>query len=48
MADAVAKSYGDKIVETKPVIDKNSEDDKKIIILQEKRNEILNGLRQVL
>ena len=48
MADAVAKSYDDKIVETKPVIDKNSEDDKKIIILQEKRNEILNGLRQVL
>ena len=48
MADAVAKSYDDKIVETKPVIDKNSEDDQKIIILQEKRNEILNGLRQVL
>ena len=48
MAYAVAKSYDDKIVETKPVIDKNSEDDKKIIILQEKRNEILNGLRQVL
>ena len=48
MADAVAKSYDDKIVETKPVIDKNSEDDKKIIILQEKRNEILSGLRQVL
>ena len=48
MADAVAKSYNDKLVETKPVIDKNSEDDKKIIILQEKRNEILNGLRQVL
>ena len=35
-------------MKTKPVIDKNSEDDKKIIILQEKRNEILNGLRQVL
>ena len=36
MADAVAKSYDDKIVETKPVIDKNSEDDKKIIFYKKK------------
>ena len=36
MADAVAKSYDDKIVETKPVIDKNSEYDKKIIFYKKK------------
>ena len=48
IADAVAKSNDDKIVEPKHVIDKHPRNVEEIIIPPEKRWEILNKLRQVL
>ena len=46
-ADAVAKSYDNKIVTAKPIIDKNLTNIEEIIISSEKREEILNGLKKV-
>ena len=48
IADAVAKLCDDKIVKQEPVINGNSRNLKEIIIPPEKRDEILNELRQVL
>ena len=44
----IGNKIADKIVKQKPVIDKNSRNAEEIIILTEKREEILNELRQVL
>ena len=48
IADAVTKSNDDKIVKPKHVIDENPRNVEEIIIPPEKREEILNALRQVL
>ena len=47
-ANAVAQSYDNKIVKKKHVTDKNPRNFAEIIIPPEKREEILNELRQVL
>ena len=48
IADAVAKSNDDKIMTRKPVFDENSRNVEEIIIPPEKKEEILNEIRQVL
>ena len=48
IADAVTKSNDDKIIKPKHVIDENPRNVEEIIIPPEKREEILNALRQVL
>ena len=48
IVDLAAKLKDDKIVKPKHVIDKNPRNVEEIIILEEKREEILNELRQVL
>ena len=48
IVDPAAKSKGDKIVKPKHVINENPRNVEEIIILEEKREEILNELRQVL
>ena len=47
-ANAVARSYDDRIVKTKPVIDENSRNVEEVVIPPEKTKEKLNELRQVL
>ena len=44
----IGNKIADKIVKAKPVIDENSRNIEEIIILPEKREEILDQLRQVL
>ena len=48
IVDAVAKSYDNKIVKPKRVIDENPRNAEEIIIPPEKREEVLNELKQVL
>ena len=48
IADAAAKSNDDKIMKRKPVFDENPRNGEEIIISPEKREEILNELRQAL
>ena len=48
IAEAAAKSKDDKIVKPKPAIDENPRNVEEKVILPEKREEILNELRQVL
>ena len=48
IADAVAKSNNDEIVKPKHVIDENPGNLEEIIIALEKREKILNELRQLL
>ena len=45
---AAGNTIADKIVKTKPVTDENSRNVEEIIILPEKRKELLNELRKVL
>ena len=48
IADALAKSCNNKIVKKNPVINENPRSVEEIIISADKREEILNELRQVL
>ena len=48
IVDTVAKSYDNKIVKPKLVIDENPRNAEEIIIPPEKREEVLNELKQVL
>ena len=48
ITDAVTKSNDNLIVKQKPVIDENSRKVEEVIIPSEKREEILNKLKQVL